>query len=165
MNVYLDTSAVIKLYHREVGSDELLAFLRYYADDLILSMADITRAEFHSAFLRRVRTGEIPLDPVYGVFNAFDHDLRMFNQISVDETVKKMAVTLLDHVAYPRGLRTLDAFQLTAVLFCHQIIPVDRFVTSDHRFLNVAKDYFTVFNPEEKATPSTRYTLLWPRTE
>ncbi len=26
MNVFLDTSAAIKLYHKEVGSDELLAF-------------------------------------------------------------------------------------------------------------------------------------------
>ena len=57
MNVYLDTSAVIKLYHWEVGSDELLAFLRGNADDLILTVADITRTEFHSTFLRCVRTG------------------------------------------------------------------------------------------------------------
>lgn len=153
MNVYLDTSAVIKLYHKEVGSDELLAFLRSHADDLILTVADITRAEFHSAFLRRVRTQEIPLDPVYAVFDAFDRDLSMFNQISVDETVKKIAVTLLDRIAHQRGLRTLDAFQLAAALFCHQIILVDTFVTSDHRFINVAKEYFTVFNPEERATP------------
>jgi len=111
MNVYLDTSAVIKLYHREVGSDELLAFLRCNADDLILTVADITRTEFHSA------------------------------------------LTLLDRIAHQRGLRTLDAFQLAAALFCHQVIPVDTFVTSDHRFLKVAKDYFTIFNPEDKATP------------
>lgn len=153
MNVYLDTSAVIKLYHREVGSDELLAFLRYRADDLILTVADITRAEFHSAFLRRVRTGEIPIDPVYGVFEAFDRDLLLFNQIAVDETVKKMAVSVLDRIAHQQGLRTLDAFQLAAALFCHQLIPVDTFVTSDHRFLKFAKDYFTVYNPEDQATP------------
>lgn len=86
MNVYLDTSAVIKLYHKEAGSDALLAFLRYHADDLILTVADITRAEFHSAFLRRVRTKEVPIDPVYAVFDAFDRDLHMFNQIPVDYT-------------------------------------------------------------------------------
>ncbi len=154
MNVYLDTSAVIKRYHQEIGSDELLALLRSHADNLILTVADITRTEFHSAFLRRVRTKEIPIDPVYVVFDAFDHDLLMFNQIPVDDTVKKMAVTLLDRIAHQRGLRTLDAFQLAAALFCHQIIPVDIFATSDHRFINVIQDYFTVFNPEDKvATP------------
>lgn len=153
MNVYLDTSAVIKLYHKEVGSDELLAFLRSHAHDLILTVADITRTEFHSAFLRRVRMKEIPMTPVYTVFQAFDRDLRMFNQISVDDTIKDTATTLLDRIVPQRGLRTLDAFQLAAALFCHQIIPVDTFVTSDHRFINVVKDYFTVFNPEDTAAP------------
>ncbi len=153
MNVYLDTSAVIKLYHKEMGSDELLAFLRHNTGNLILTVADITRTEFHSAFLRRVRTKEIPIDPVHIVFDAFDRDLRMFNQIPIDEAVKKMAVTLLDRIAPQRGLRTLDAFQLAAALFCHQVLSVDRFVTSDLRFLKVAKDYFTVFNPEDEATP------------
>ena len=47
MNIYLDTSAVIKLYNREIGSEELQAFLRCHADDLILTVADITRTEFH----------------------------------------------------------------------------------------------------------------------
>ena len=37
--------------------------------------------------------------------------------------------------------------------FCHQIIPIDTFVTSDHRFINVVKDYLTVFNPEDTAAP------------
>jgi hypothetical protein len=46
MNVYLDTSAVVKLYYKEAGSESLLAFLRPYADDLILTMADITKTVF-----------------------------------------------------------------------------------------------------------------------
>jgi len=61
MNAYPDASAVIKLYHREIGSERLLAFLQRNADDMILSIADITRTEFHSAFLRKVRTIEIAL--------------------------------------------------------------------------------------------------------
>jgi predicted nucleic acid-binding protein len=149
MNVYLDTSAVIKLYYREVGSEELIAFLRRYADHLIITMADITRTEFHSAFLRRVRMGEIQLGVVYTVFEAFDRDLRMFNLIEVDNTIKYLAGLLLDHIAYQRGLRTLDAFQLATALFSHRFLPVDYFVSSDQRFLNVAQDYFPVFNPEE----------------
>ena len=89
MNVFLDSSAVIKLYHKEIGSDELLAFLNAQAHDLILTISDITRTEFHSAFLRRVRMKEILATPVFGVFSLFDRDLNMFNQIAVDETVKR----------------------------------------------------------------------------
>jgi predicted nucleic acid-binding protein len=154
VNVFLDTSAVIKLYHKEVGSDELLAFLNVHAHDLIVTISDMTRTEFHSAFLRRVRMQEIPATPVFAVFGLFDRDLNMFNQIAVDATVKHMATTLLDNIAHQRGLRTLDAFQLAAALFCHQIVPVDRFVTSDEKLGKIAEDYFTVFNPEvNAATP------------
>jgi uncharacterized protein len=154
MNMFLDTSAVIKLYHKEVGSDELLAFLNANAHDLIVTISDITRTEFHSAFLRRVRMKEIPATPVFAVFHLFDRDLKMFNHIAVDATVKNMATTLLDNIAHQRGLRSLDAFQLAAALFCHHIVPVDRFVTSDEKLGKIAEDYFTVFNPEDNgATP------------
>ncbi|MBF0121418.1 MAG: type II toxin-antitoxin system VapC family toxin [Desulfobacterales bacterium] len=149
MNVYLDTSAVIKLYHREIGSEQLLNFLKCHGNDLILTVSDITRTEFHSAFLRRVRTGEIALETVYKIFEGFDRDLSMFNLISVDDNIKKLAVMLLDQIAHKRGLRTLDAFQFAAALFCHQFVQVDRFITSDQKFLNVLQDYFKVFNPED----------------
>ena len=96
MNVFLDTSAVIKLYHKEVGSDELLALLNAQAHDLILPITDITRTEFHSAFLRRVRMQEIPSTSVFAVFGLLDRDLKMFHQIVVDATVKNMATTLLE---------------------------------------------------------------------
>ncbi|MCP4398181.1 MAG: type II toxin-antitoxin system VapC family toxin [bacterium] len=151
MNVFLDTSAAIKLYHKEVGSDELLAFLNAQAHDLILTISDITHTEFHSAFLRRVRMQEIPATPVFAVFGLFDRDLMMFNQIVVDDTVKRMATTLLDNIAHQRGLRTLDAFQLAAALFCHQIVPVGKFVTADEKLGKIAKDFFTVYNPEDNA--------------
>ncbi|KPA18239.1 hypothetical protein MHK_001535 [Candidatus Magnetomorum sp. HK-1] len=107
MNVYLDTSALIKLYHYEIGSKELLAFLQQNKDDLILTIADITRTEFHSAFLRRVRTKEITLDTIYKIFEAFEHDLNMFNIIKVDDKIKQLSIILLDNIAHQKGLRTL----------------------------------------------------------
>ncbi len=148
MNAYLDTCAVVKLYHQEAGSEDLLAFLNVHAADLILTISDITRTEFHSAFPRRVRMQEIDVSSAYRMFDAFDRDLHMFNQISVDEKVKSMATVLLDNIAHKRGLRTLDAFQLAAALFCHQIVPVDMFITFDRCFSKVAKEYFSVFCSE-----------------
>ncbi len=56
MNVYPDTSTVIKRYHKEVGSAELLAVLRAHAHDLILTVADITRTEFHLSLRIRLNT-------------------------------------------------------------------------------------------------------------
>jgi len=148
MNVYLDTSALIKLYHREIGSETLLTFLRRQAEHLMLTIADLTRTEFHSALLRRVRTHELPAEGVYRVFDAFDRDLRMFKIIPVDDTVQRLSVMLLDRIATQKGLRTLDACQFAAALLCHRFIRIDYFVSTDQKFLNVVQDYLTIFNPE-----------------
>ena len=73
----------------------------------------------------------------------------MFNVITVDDTVKHLAVMLLDQIAHQRSLRTLDALQLASALFCHRFMKIDTFVTSDQKFLNVAQKYFPVFNPDK----------------
>jgi len=43
MNLYLDSNALIKLYHEEVGTGKLVKLLDDNADNLILTIADITR--------------------------------------------------------------------------------------------------------------------------
>ena len=53
MNVFLDTSAVIKLYHKEVGSDELLAFLNTHAHERIELGDDASRSAGPLAYLKR----------------------------------------------------------------------------------------------------------------
>ncbi len=56
MNLFFDTSALVKLYHKEDGSDYLADFLNQNKDDLVITISDISKIEFHSAFLKRVRT-------------------------------------------------------------------------------------------------------------
>ncbi len=41
MNLFSDTSAIVKLYHQEKGTDALSSFLQQTAKDLILLIADI----------------------------------------------------------------------------------------------------------------------------
>lgn len=149
MNVFLDTNAVVKLYHQEAGTDNLTNFLILHQTDLIITISDLTKLELHSTFLKRVRMKQIDLKTVYQVFDSFDNDAKMFNVIEVNHEVKKFAITLLNSVAYQRSLRTLDAIQLSSAIVSHQIVPIDYFVTADKKFLKVAKDYFPTFNPEQ----------------
>lgn len=148
MNLYLDSNALIKLYHTEAGTDELVKLLDDNADNLILTIADITRIEFYSAFLKRVRKKEIKLETVKEVLSAFENDIFMFNFMEVDNIVKTIAVDLLKTTANKQGLTTLDSIQLAAAITAHRIFPIDRFVTSDRILLNIAKKYFRTFNPE-----------------
>jgi predicted nucleic acid-binding protein len=148
MNLYLDSNALIKLYHEEAGTDSIVKLLDDNADNLVLTIADITRIEFYSAFLKRVRKKEIKFETVKNVLSAFENDLYMFNFIEVDNIVKTIAVDLLKTLANKLILTTLDSIQLATAVAAHRIFPIDMFVTSDHVLLNIAKKYFRTFNPE-----------------
>ena len=148
MHLFLDSNALVKLYHAEAGTENLICLLKENVNDLILTIADISRIEFRSAFLKRVRTKEIKLEIVREVFSFFEDDLVMFNIIEVDEDVKNLAINLLDNIAHEKGLRTLDSIQLSTAITTNQILPIDYFVTSDKNLSNVAEDYFPIFDPE-----------------
>ena len=149
MNVFLDTNAVVKLYHQEAGADNLTNFLALHQGDLTVTISDLTKIELHSTFLKRVRMKQIDLKTVYQVFDSFDNDAKMFNVIEVTHEIKKLAITLLNAVAHKRSLRTLDAIQLAAAIVSHKIVPVDYFVTADKKLLKITQDYFPAFNPEQ----------------
>lgn len=148
MNLFLDTNAVVKLYHDVLGTENLLKFLNSYSDNLIITISDLTIIEFHSTFLKRVRTTEIALPLVNKISKDFDADITMFNVIEVNLAVMDLAIKLLDFIASKKGLRTLDAIQLSVAIFSHQFFPINYFVGSDKKLLNVTKEYFAIFNPE-----------------
>ena len=149
MNLFLDTNAVVKIYHEESGTGKLTEFLESRSDELMITISDLTKIEFHAALLRYVRTGEIELQIVKDVFRAFDDDLRLFHIIESNSHIKQFAIELLDSTAHEKSLRTLDAIQLSAAIFAHQIVTIDYFVCSDRKLINVANDYFTIFNPND----------------
>jgi hypothetical protein len=64
MNVFLDTNAVVKLYHQEAGTDNLTSFLTIHQSDLIITISDLTKIGLHSTFLKRVRMKQIDLKTI-----------------------------------------------------------------------------------------------------
>ena len=47
MNIFLDTSSLLKLYHKESGTDELLNLISGKAEQIYLS--ELAKIEFNSA--------------------------------------------------------------------------------------------------------------------
>jgi predicted nucleic acid-binding protein len=148
MNLFLDSSALVKLYHSETGTDRLSELLDTNADDLILTIADISLLEFHSAVLKRVRIKEVTIKTAKAILAAFENDLALFNVVEVDSETKQIARGLLLQEAAKRNFGTLDALQLSAALSVDSVLPVDWFVTADKALLNIAGGYLRVFNPE-----------------
>jgi uncharacterized protein with PIN domain len=54
---FFDTSALVKRYHREVGTDVVDA--AFASKDVTRMISDMTAIECYSAFAKKVRTGEI----------------------------------------------------------------------------------------------------------
>ncbi|MCD6184728.1 MAG: type II toxin-antitoxin system VapC family toxin [Deltaproteobacteria bacterium] len=148
MHLFLDSNALVKLYHTETGTENLVNLLKENAYDLILTIADISKIEFRSAFLKRVRTKEIELEIVKEAFFCFENDLFMCNVVEVDKAAKSLAINLLDSIAHEKGLKTLDSLQLSTAIITNQIFQFEYFVTSDKILSNIAKDYFPIFDPE-----------------
>ncbi|MCF8316581.1 MAG: type II toxin-antitoxin system VapC family toxin [Ignavibacteriales bacterium] len=149
MNLFLDTSAVIKVYHQEKGTNEFTKYLSELSEDLFFTTSDITKVELHSALLKKHRMKEINQKDLSEVFQLFDKDFQKFNVISVDNFIKNIAIQLLDNLGLKFGLRTLDSLQLASAIFSNNFSKIDYFISSDKKFLNIAKEIFQIINPEE----------------
>ena len=72
MNRYFfDTSALVKIYHREEGSDYCLA---RYVDQSPLIISELARVELHSAIFRKQREKELSAKALKAVLQRFECD-------------------------------------------------------------------------------------------
>lgn len=149
MNLFLDTSAIVKIYHHEKGTEKFTEFLEKISEELFLTTSDITKIELHSVLLKRYRDKEISQKNLLEVFKLFDKDFKKYNIIFIDQTIKNIALSMLDSLGMKYGLRTLDSLQLSSAVFSNNYSKIDYFISSDKKLLNTAKEFFQVLNPEE----------------
>jgi predicted nucleic acid-binding protein len=109
---YLETSALVKLYVYEVGTERLLALSKAYAGNrfAILSLAQV---EFRAAVRRRQRNGEIsPIEADEMIESLRQHAEGKFLIQSTSESVQDLACALID----VHELRGYDSMQLAGYL-------------------------------------------------
>ena len=126
---YFDTSALLKLYIQEKGSDRLRQMLDQNEDNRIFIL-EIALLEARSAIRRRQRAREISIADANGFLTQIDQDgksLYFVEQISyqvIDE-----ARRLIDN----HPLRSLDALQLAGCILLSQAYhPPPIFVCADY---------------------------------
>lgn len=149
MNLFLDTSAIVKIYHQEKGSDKFTQFILGISGELFLTTSDITEIELHSVLLKKYRDNQIDDKNLTEVLKLLDKDFQKFNVIVVDRFIKNIALYTIDSLGLKNSIRTLDSLQLASALFSNNYSNIDYFITSDKKLLNIAKEFFQVINPEE----------------
>jgi predicted nucleic acid-binding protein len=149
MNLFLDTSAVVKIYHQEKGTEKFTQYLTEISEELFLTTSDITKIEIHSTFLKKYREKQIDDKSLAEIFRLIDKDFQKLNIITVDRFIKNIALSALDSLGLKYSLRSLDSLQLASAIFSNNYSQIDYFVSSDKKFLNIAKEFFKILNPEQ----------------
>jgi len=134
MKIFFDTSALVKLFHEENGTDSITRLVENNIGDLYIS--ELTILEFTSALQRLFRAGYIEKENLHIAMKAFRDETTLFNIKSINKTVIKGAEQLLIKHGHDVGLRTLDSTQLSSYLSLN--LDEGLFVASDSNLLNAA---------------------------
>lgn len=138
---FFDTSALVKRYHVEIGSDKVDKV--FNDEDGIFLISELAIVELASALQRKKSRGEITATDMNNTLARFAESV-LRNLIVVgfrSGFIQRARDLVLKH-----DLRTLDAFQLAAALEFEPLSPI--FVCADDRLSDVARTVgFTVLNP------------------
>jgi uncharacterized protein len=152
--VFFDTSALVKRYHQEAGTDVVEAVFRDHSRTRMIS--DIGVIECYSAFARRVRMGDITEEDFRATIKELAEDIQngTIRLAFFGDGDKREAAALIEKYGLSRNLRTLDAMQLAVIkrLGTHMLRDV---YCADRPFVDLIEaEGFSVINPE--VSPATR---------
>ncbi len=127
MKIFLDTSSLFKLYHKETGTAELEKLFSTEKITIIY-LSEIAKIEFTSAVWKKVRTKEISELEAQTTLELFEADFAKFSFIPTDSLIIEQARILTANYG-AQGLRTLDSIQLSTAISLSQ--KADLFFSAD----------------------------------
>lgn len=150
MNLFFDTSALVKHYNKEKGTEEIDAIFGDTSADIWVSQ--LSTVEIASALSKKVREGAINNESKRIAIAAFlrEHRKKRFQVIYIDKEIIRGATEILVKRGSQIPLRTLDAIQLECALRLSRERALDAVVVSDNKFKTSIKSIgaMEVFDPE-----------------
>jgi predicted nucleic acid-binding protein len=128
MNAFLDTSALLKKYKEEDGTEKLLTILE---DVEIVSVSAVTYVEVICSINRGLRELKTEKKIRKKIFENIHIDFGYFQEIPLDNELKNVAFRLSEK--YP--LKSLDLIQLSSAVLAGQAV----FITSDEQLRKIAR--------------------------
>jgi uncharacterized protein len=145
---FLDSSALVKYYHNEIGSPRVQHILAEADSEHFI--ARFTLVELLSGLAKKVRMGVISSQDYDQLQERFRADInqRLLRPVRMLNAHFQMAGQLIDRHGTSRRLRALDAIQLAVALHLNQTVSVSRFVCTDQDLCAVALvEGLAVINP------------------
>lgn len=148
MNLFFDTSALVKFFHEEIGTEPVTQLINNSRNEIWIS--ELTIVEFLSVMYRLYREGKIVDDELEEAINGFEEECHRFVVVPLNIVIIEEAKDLLSRFGKNFSLRTLDALQLAS---CNLVYEDDEdwaVVSSDSRLIRVVRDIgMNIINPEE----------------
>ncbi|MGA2731803.1 MAG: type II toxin-antitoxin system VapC family toxin [Syntrophobacteraceae bacterium] len=140
--IYFDSSALVKRYIEEKGSDKVNALLE---EKSVAATSRLTYAEILAAITRRHKTGDIETPAFEKIKKAFKADWKSFTVVEMRTEVFEFVDTVIDRHA----LKGADSVHLSTALWLKQTMKEDViFVASDLELLKAAKaEKLSILNP------------------
>ncbi len=144
---YLDTSALIKRFVREQGSDTVAKLVESGEP---VATAKIAFAEVYSGLTRRFREGDLSGRAYALVCRQFERDWGGFLRVDLHDEVLTLARDLIRR----HPLRALDAIHLASALSLQKALGEEvAFAASDARLMRAAvAERLKTFNVEREHT-------------
>ncbi len=112
MNLFFDTSALVKFFHEEVGTERVSKLILDRSNTIWI--LELARLEFLSAVFRRFRSNELNEKRLNTAIHSFERQVNTWNVEPLSRAVLEEATNLMKNHARKNGLKALDAMHLGA---------------------------------------------------
>jgi predicted nucleic acid-binding protein len=148
MKLFFDTSALIKFFHEEIGTENITKLINDPQNKMWIS--ELAVIEFLNFVYRIYRESRISDEELSNLIYEFDRECNRFTLISLNIAVIKEARELLIKFGKNMPLRSLDALQLASYNLVYENGKDWTFVTSDDRLIQILQSIgMKVINPQE----------------
>ena len=143
---YFDTSALIKLYVEEPGSQVVSTLVTETAS---VAIAKVAFVEVHAGLARRRRAGDLSVTGYDRTCRLFEEQWRTYVRLDLRDDILVQARELVRR----HPLRSLDAIHLASALALRAALGQEvRFVAADGRLVQAAEvEQFTAVNVARSA--------------
>lgn len=149
MNLFFDTSALVKFFHEEIGTELVTQLINNPQNEVWIS--ELTIVEFLSVIYRLYREKQIVNDELEEAINGFQKECYHFIVVPLNIVIIEEAKDLLSVFGKDFSLRTLDALQFAS---CNLVYEDDEnwvIVSSDRRLIRIIQNTgMNIINPEEQ---------------
>ena len=136
MNLFLDTSALVKLFSDEPGSDSIKAFNDN--PDNIIWISELASIELISALFRKVRNNQLDATLLPELVVNIEKQIEMYRMVMLDTLIVGKAKDLVINYGSKIGLRTLDALHVAT--FLAENLPELTFVSADRNQIETVRE-------------------------